>query len=111
MSGRKKGLSLTVEADDAVGDEEHEEDDDDPAEDLGHPAAVVDLVARVLLVLDAGHDGGEDGEEEEVAEADPEHGVRLEPLAVRRLVEVVDPCNGGASPVRSSGNEFGVRLG
>lgn len=84
--------SLTVEADDPVGHEEHEEDDDDPAEDLGHPSPVVDLVAGILLVLDAGHDGGEDGEEEEVAEAHPEHGVGLEPLAVRRLVEVVDPC-------------------
>ena len=82
---------LTVEADDTVGDEEHEEDDDNPAEDLSHPPSVVDLVAGVLLVLYPGHDDGEDGEEEEVAEADPEHRVGLEPLAVGRLVEVVNP--------------------
>uniref|UniRef100_A0A0A8XP65 Uncharacterized protein n=1 Tax=Arundo donax TaxID=35708 RepID=A0A0A8XP65_ARUDO len=54
----------------------------------------MDLIARVLLVLYAGHDDGEDGEEEEVAEADPEHRVGLEPLAVRRLVEMVNPWDG-----------------
>jgi len=86
------GRALTIEADDAIGHEEHEEDDDGPAEDLCHPSPVVDLVAGVLLVLYPGHDDGEDGEEEEVAEADPEHRVGLEPLAVRRLVEVVNPC-------------------
>jgi hypothetical protein len=87
-----KGDKLTIEADDTVGHEEHEEDDDNPAEDLCHPSSMVDLVAGVLLVLYPGHDDGEDGEEEEVAEADPEHRVGLEPLAVRRLVEVVNPC-------------------
>ena len=83
---------ITVEAYDAVGHEEHEEDDDNPAEYLGHPSAMVYLVAGVLLVLDASHDDGEDGEEDEVAEANPKHGIGLEPLAVGRLVEVVNPC-------------------
>jgi len=53
---------------------------------------VVDLVTGVLLVLYPGHDDGEDGEEEEIAEADPEHRVGLEPLAVGSLVKVVNPC-------------------
>lgn len=53
---------------------------------------MVYLVAGVLLVLDASHDDGEDGEEDEVAEANPKHGIGLEPLAVGRLVEVVNPC-------------------
>jgi hypothetical protein len=52
---------------------------------------VVDLVARVLLVLDAGHDDGKDGEEEEAAEVDPEHGIDLGPLMVWHLAEVVNP--------------------
>lgn len=55
---------------------------------------MVYLVAGVLLVLDASHDDGEDGEEDEVAEANPKHGIGLEPLAVGRLVEVVNPWDG-----------------
>lgn len=83
--------NLTIEADDAVGDEEHEEDENTPAEDLGHPPAVVQLIAGVLLILDPGHQKRQDGEEQEVPEANAEHRIALEPLAIRSTVEVIDP--------------------
>lgn len=52
---------------------------------------MVQAIAGVLLVLHPRHQDGKDREEEEIPKADPQHGVRLEPLSVGSRSEVVYP--------------------
>lgn len=82
---------LTVEADNAIGNEEHKKHYDKPTNDLGHPTTVMQLVARILLILDPNHYNSQDRKEHEIPQANAEHSVGLEPLSIRRLVEVINP--------------------
>lgn len=83
--------SLTIEADESVGDEEHEDDDNAPAEDLGHPSSVMEAISGILLILDPHHEKGQHGEKEEIPQAYPKHRIGLEPLPIRRPLEMIDP--------------------
>ncbi|KAJ4851019.1 hypothetical protein Tsubulata_024164 [Turnera subulata] len=71
--------------------DQHKDDKKAPADDLDHPPSVVQAITRILLALNPDHHSGKASEEKEVTQANTQHRVRLEPLPVRRLVEVINP--------------------
>lgn len=52
---------------------------------------MVQTITRVILVLDTNHQNRQDGEEKKIPQAHPQNRISLEPLFIRRLVEVIDP--------------------
>ena len=68
---------------------------------------MMQAVPGILLVLDPHHQHPQDREEQEISQANPKHCVGLEPLAVRRLVEVIDPWTRQKTP---SSKQLGIKL-
>lgn len=52
---------------------------------------MVQSIAWILLILNPRHQKGQDRKEEEIPEADTKNGIRLEPLPIRRPMEMIDP--------------------